>query len=152
MTADASVRAADATTDWWKTVCGNVDRRTRRRLRTLGSEYVYMSDSVIVSEGSRADRFFLIIHGEVDVMIDGEVVNTLDAGDFFGEVALIHAQPVGPGDSPVTIPRTATVRARKATRVRELDGAELMTMMEAAPSAASRISSRAVGRLAARKL
>jgi len=145
------VRAADSTNDWWENVCGDVGRRTRRRLRSLGAEYVYMPDSVIVAEGSRADRFSLIIHGEVEVIVDGEVVNTLGSGDFFGEVALLYSRPVGPEQAPVALPRTATVRASKTTRVHELDRAELMTMMDAAPAAASRISRRAIGRLAVLK-
>lgn len=141
-------RTSDTTENWWVDVCGPVDRRTRRRLRDLGTEYVYMPEASIVSEGSRADRFSLIIHGEVEIVVDGKVVNTLGAGEFFGEVALLYSRPTGPSAAPETMPRTATVRTTQTTRVRELDRAEMMTMMDAAPLAASRISRRAIGRLA----
>jgi len=147
----ATANAAETTPDWWESVCGPVDRRLRRRLRDLGTESVYMPDSVIVAEGSRAERFSVILHGEVEVVVDGAVVSILGAGEFFGEVALLYSRPVGPASAPESLPRTATVRATTATRVRELDRAELMTLMDAAPAAASRISRRAIGRLAVMK-
>lgn len=143
--------ASDATTPWWRDICGDVDRRSRRRLRHLGTDRVYLPGTVIVAEGSRADRFSLILHGEVEVVVDGRVVNTLGAGEFFGEVALLYARPEGSSGAPVQLPRTATVRATRSTRVRELDRAELMTLMDVAPAAASRISRRAIGRLAVMK-
>lgn len=149
MTATATmVRTAKGDDRWWRDVCGEVGRRSRRRLRQLGSEIVYTEGSVIVAEGDRADRFSLIIQGEVEVIVDGKVVNTLTSGEFFGEVALLYSRPGGPESAPVALPRTATVRATRTTRVRELDRAELMTLMDVAPAAASRISRRAIGRLA----
>ena len=149
MTSTTTVqRTSDTTADWWVALCGDVDRRTRRRLRGLGTEFVYMPGAVIVAEGSRADRFGLIVHGEVEVVVDDEVVNVLGPGEFFGEVALLYSRPTGPSGAPDIMPRTATVRATKTTRVHELDRAEMMTMMDAAPAAASRISRRAIGRLA----
>jgi CRP-like cAMP-binding protein len=153
MTAATTTTASDAETtpEWWESVCGPVHRRLRRRLRDIGTEFVYVPDAVIVAEGSRAERFSVIVDGEVEVIVDGEVVATLGAGQFFGEVALLYSRPVGPADAPEALPRTATVRATVATRVHELDRAELMTLMDAAPAAASRISRRAIGRLAVMK-
>ena len=151
MMATTARRASDATTPWWRDICGDVDRRSRRRLRHVGTDRVYLAGTTIVAEGSRADRFSLILHGEVEVIVDGQVVNTLEPGEFFGEVALLYARPNGPSGAPVQLPRTATVRATRATRVRELDRAELMTLMDVAPAAASRISRRAIGRLAVMK-
>lgn len=142
------VRTTAGNEYWWESVCGEVGRRARRRVRDLGTEYVYLPGAEIVSEGSRAERFSLIIEGEVEVVVNGEVVNTLAAGEFFGEVALLYTRPGGPGNAPVALPRTATVRTTGITRVRELDRAELMTLMDVAPVAASRISRRAIGRLA----
>jgi CRP-like cAMP-binding protein len=48
--------------------------------------------------------------GQVEVIRDGQVVNTLGAGSHFGEVALL-----------ADVPRTATVIARTPTRVFRLD-------------------------------
>jgi CRP-like cAMP-binding protein len=150
-TAITTIGAAETSADWWEPVCGAVHRRVRRRLRDIGTEFVYMPGAVIVAEGSRAERFSVIIRGEVEVVVDGQVVSTLGAGEFFGEVALLYSRPTGPVGAPEALVRTATVRATRATRVRELDRAELMTLMDSAPAAATRISRRAIGRLAVMK-
>ena len=144
-----AVLAREVTGDWWQPLCGKVGWRTRRQLQHLGQEYVYAPDSTIVTQGERADRFVLIIHGEVDVEVDGEVVATLREGDYFGEVAMLYTRPRNPDDSPVTMRRTATVRTTKAVRTREFDRAETMTLLDSAPGAAGKISRRAIGRLGA---
>ena len=57
-------------------------------------------------QGDHGDRFYIIESGEVEIEIDGRVVNVLGPGDHFGEIALLR-----------NIPRTATARARKATQL-----------------------------------
>ena len=141
--------AKDTTPAWWTPLCGRLGYRARRRLRSLGQEYVYAPCSTIVQEGAREDRFSLIIHGDVDVEVGGEVVATLREGDHFGEVAMLYSRPRNPDEAPVSMPRTASVRANRVTRVREFDRAELMMVLDAAPAAATRISRRAIGRLGA---
>lgn len=144
---EEAIRPNEETDSWWIAICGDVDRRTRRILRDLGTEVVYPSESVIVDEGARADRFVLVVHGEVEVESHGEVVATLGDNEFFGEVAMLYSRPKSP-DAPDTIARTATVRTVRVTRTRELDRRELMTLMDASPKAASVISRQAIGRLA----
>jgi CRP-like cAMP-binding protein len=56
---------------------------------------------VLAYEGDIGQEFFVIVEGNVSVSKDGEEVNALGPGDFFGEIALIW-------DSPR---RTATVTA-----------------------------------------
>ena len=56
---------------------------------------------VIVRQGDIGEEFFLIGKGLVNVEVDGELVNTLAEGSFFGEVSLVRGQP-----------RNATVRAK----------------------------------------
>jgi ABC-type lipoprotein export system ATPase subunit len=65
----------------------------------------YAPGQVVVRQGERADRFFIIARGEAEVLIerpDGEPVHvtTLYPGQYFGEIALVRGGT-----------RTATVRA-----------------------------------------
>jgi uncharacterized protein YhbP (UPF0306 family) len=64
--------------------------------------------AVIVRQGAPADKFFIIVDGEVEVLREdkGETrtLGTMTAGQFFGEMAILREAP-----------RTATVRALTPT-------------------------------------
>jgi CRP-like cAMP-binding protein len=64
----------------------------------------------LVREGEPGDAFYVIRSGRAEVTKDGEVLRSLDPGDFFGEIALLE-------DSP----RTATVTATTPMRAFRLD-------------------------------
>lgn len=65
------------------------------------TEVRFPSGATIVTQGEPADRFYVILRGEVEVIKDGSAVATLGSGQFFGEVGLLNSAP-----------RTATVIAR----------------------------------------
>ena len=57
---------------------------------------------IIIHKGDPAKEMYLICHGEIEVIdSNGQVVQTLRDGDFFGEISLL-----------ISTPRTATVSAR----------------------------------------
>jgi MFS family permease len=64
----------------------------------------------IVRQGEPGDRFYLIKDGAFDVYVDGQPVQSLEAGGSFGEIALLR-----------DVPRTATVRARSDAELYALD-------------------------------
>jgi CRP-like cAMP-binding protein len=63
---------------------------------------------VIVRQGAPADKFFIVVDGEVEVVRDSDGktrrLATLGKGQFFGEIAILRDAP-----------RVATVRAVKPT-------------------------------------
>ncbi len=73
-------------------------------------EHFQPGDS-LVHQGDPGDRFFLIVRGSVDVIVntangDERALHRLQDGDYFGEIALLD-----------DVPRTATVKAALPTLV-----------------------------------
>jgi CRP-like cAMP-binding protein/Zn-dependent protease len=64
----------------------------------------------IIEEGEEGDAFYGVRSGQVEVLKDGESVDVMGPGSYFGEVALL-----------MDVPRTATVVARTPARVFRLD-------------------------------
>ena len=68
----------------------------------------FAEGDVIVRQGAPADKFFIIVDGEVEVVRESEgktrSLGTLSRGQFFGEIAILRDTP-----------RIATVRAVKPT-------------------------------------
>ena len=66
------------------------------------------ADSVVARQGGPADKFFIVVDGEVEVVRDSDGktrrLATLGKGQFFGEIAILRDAP-----------RVATVRAVKPT-------------------------------------
>ena len=84
----------------------NLSRAELVQLAMATEDLEVEAGKVLAREGDIGQEFFVIVDGEVSVTKDGQEINKLGPGDFFGEIALIW-------DSPR---RTATVTA--ATPVR----------------------------------
>jgi CRP-like cAMP-binding protein len=61
--------------------------------------------TVLIREGEIGKEFFVLLEGEVEVERKGKSLGTRDAGDFFGEIAVLEQ-----------VPRTATVTAKTHVR------------------------------------
>jgi len=53
----------------------------------------YQPGERIIREGDEADAVYFISEGEVEVSVRGRKISRLNAGDYFGEMALITGQP-----------------------------------------------------------
>jgi hypothetical protein len=65
---------------------------------------------LIIREGERGDRFFVVDEGVVEVEVNGRVIRRLGPGDGFGEIALVR-----------DVPRTASIRAIEPVALFGLD-------------------------------
>ncbi|NWF60755.1 MAG: cyclic nucleotide-binding domain-containing protein [Fischerella sp.] len=53
-------------------------------------EMTFYAGQVIFEQGQKGDCMYGILMGEVELHVDGKVVETIEAGDVFGEGALVH--------------------------------------------------------------
>ena len=87
----------------------NLDEDGRKRLLSGGTLETFESGATIVKEGEPGDAFFFIKGGNVEVYTEQSGAKLklaeLRAGEFFGEVSVLTAQP-----------RTATVVATTETQ------------------------------------
>jgi hypothetical protein len=68
--------------------------------------------TTVIRQGDLGDRFYLIERGRLDAMSGGRLLSTMEAGDCFGEIALLR-----------DIPRTATVVSREDSVLQALSRA-----------------------------
>ena len=80
------------------------------------------ADTVIIEEGERAESFYVLVDGEVEVTRGGHLLNILQAGDCFGEMLYFSGE---------TTLRNTTIRARSPVLVLEIRARALMGATDA---------------------
>jgi CRP/FNR family cyclic AMP-dependent transcriptional regulator len=77
----------------------------------------------LTREGATGHEFLVLIDGSADVRRKGRKINTLGAGDFLGEIALITGTP-----------RTATVTTTSPSRMLVVTARDFRTLLRHMPS------------------
>ena len=113
-----------------------LETRVRRRLAEIGKRRTYGADEPIVKEGSTGTALYIVLSGRARVERGGETIGQLEAGDFFGELALIEEHP-----------RSATVVASVETDCLLFPAWEFTALLEEHPEIAVPIMRTLIARL-----
>jgi len=87
----------------------NCSARELRGIAARGHVQSYPEGRTLTREGKLGDEFFVILDGAAEVRRKGRKIGSLEAGDHFGELALLHSLLS-------RRPRTATVTATAPVR------------------------------------
>jgi CRP-like cAMP-binding protein len=77
-----------------------LDKKGLQDVAHIADEIDLPAGKEMATEGDRGREFFVLLKGEAEVTKGGRQINTMQEGDFFGEIALV-----------TKMPRTATVTA-----------------------------------------
>lgn len=104
------------------------DKRRLERLGMLADEVDVAAGKVLMRQGETGTDMMVLVRGRVAVERDGEQVNSLGPGDFFGEIALVDGGP-----------RTATVTAAEPSTLLVITHRDFHSMMEEFPEVAGQV-------------
>ena len=105
-------------------------------LAGIADEIDLRDGSVLTREGQPGREFFVLVEGTVDVSQGGEGIAKLEAGDWFGEIALLTKAT-----------RTATVTAASPVRVLVVTDRAFRQVLETTPTIAVKMLERVGERL-----
>ena len=89
----------------------------------MADELALPADRTLTREGRTGYEFLVLVDGAAEVRRKTRVVNTLGAGDFFGEIALITGTP-----------RTATVTTTAPSRVLVVTARDFRRLLRDTPT------------------
>jgi CRP-like cAMP-binding protein len=97
--------------------------RTLGGLENAGHKRSIVAGTTIFAVGAAPDCMYSIIEGQVDLLVNGKLVETVSPGGIFGEMALID------NDN-----RTATAVAKTDLKVVSIDQSEFLRLVQQTPS------------------
>jgi CRP/FNR family cyclic AMP-dependent transcriptional regulator len=91
---------------------------------------------VVFRAGDPADSMYVVIGGEVDIVVKDRVIETIDAGGVFGEMALIE-----------DLPRSATAIVKSEAKLVAVNRNRFLFMVQQTPYFSLQLLSIATDRL-----
>lgn len=120
----------------------NVDKKRLRLFAFMGETLTYRAGERLFEKGDEGDAAYVIIEGEVNVLVPIEggeaAVATLGAKEIFGEMAVLCDQP-----------RTTGISAKTELTVLRLDRSAILNLLREFPDIALEIIKVLAGRLEA---
>jgi CRP-like cAMP-binding protein len=89
-----------------------------REFLTIARPETHAAGALVIGQGERGDKFYLIQSGEASVAKDGVLVTSYREGDFFGETALVTGAP-----------RSADVRAKTQLTVLAIEKHDFLSFL-----------------------
>jgi small-conductance mechanosensitive channel/CRP-like cAMP-binding protein len=91
---------------------------------------VFGPGEVVVRQGNSGSSLFIVLKGELDVVVDGATVGSICEDSFFGEMSLLTGEP-----------RRATVRASREVWLAEVTKELMEPLLHANPAVLEKLSS-----------
>jgi glutaminase len=104
------------------------DRKHLRLVRDIGREHVFRPGEVIIQEGARDTRFFLILEGMAEVTVSGRFARAVGPGGYFGEIAMLDGGT-----------RTATITAATDVSALSIASFNMRALMKEQPVVAIKV-------------
>jgi len=112
-------------------------RAELKEIAKLADEIDLRQGKDMTREGAPGREFFVLLDGTADVRKKGRKINTLGAGDFFGEISLVSRQP-----------RTATVTATSPVRALVVTDYSFRHLLDESPQIKTKVMEAMAERLA----
>jgi CRP/FNR family transcriptional regulator, cyclic AMP receptor protein len=111
-------------------------RKDLNEIAGIADEIDLREGKELTKQGRPGREFFVLIEGKADVKKGSRRINTLEPGDFFGEIALVTRRP-----------RTATVVATSPVRALVITDRSFRSLLEHQPEIQSKVMSALAARL-----
>ena len=92
------------------------------------TKVLMLEDETLFSQGDEGNKAYMIVHGSLNVIVDGKKVGTMSNGEVFGEMALLLNQN-----------RSATIVANRATELVSISKENLDDLIESGSAKAKKI-------------
>lgn len=113
-----------------------------RRLAPRGVVRTFQKHAIVVNEGDETDSLYVLLSGRVKAFVTGEdgrevVVNTIEAGDYFGELVLDGG------------PRSASIMTLEPCRMFVMSAEDVESLLSAHPSFSRDLIAKLIGKVRA---